>query len=240
MNQGNEIPFRARVSRALWLLIDGVIPPRCAGCEQAGIRWCEDCQRETDNLPEYCCDLCGKPGNMDGRCFYCSHERPNYAAARSGGVFENGVRNALHRLKYKGDISLGEALSAHLEKRVRAEAWSLDVVVPVPLGPKRYKTRGYNQAAILAEPLAWRLNLPYLPKSIQRIRETRSQIDLTREERKQNVAGAFQADRNLAAAKNILLVDDVMTTGATLNSAAQALLLAGAEAVYAVTFGRAR
>jgi ComF family protein len=116
--------------------------------------------------------------------------------------------------------------------------WEIDVVFPVPLSRRRLRERGYNQAALFALPLALGLNVPYRPKALRRVRHTRSQVDLSWGERRENVSGAFAASSDDVSGKTILLVDDVITTGATLNACASALLSAGARAVYAFSVAR--
>ena len=146
------------------------------------------------------------------------------------------VREAVHLLKYRRDLALADVLAAQLLPLALEAGWGLDGVLPVPLGKRRRKQRGYNQAALLAFPLALGLGKPYLGKGLVRVRETRSQVGLSAAERRQNVAGAFLApEPHLVEGKILLLVDDVMTTGATLSAAASALLAAGAREVYAVT-----
>lgn len=134
---------------------------------------------------------------------------------------------------------MGEALSKPLIDLAHQLSWDLDIVVPVPLGVVRRKERGYNQASLLARPVAMKLNLHYQLKALRRVRETQSQVELNREQRKLNVAGAFQADPKRVADKNILVIDDVTTSGSTLDSCAEALLSAGAGKVYGLTLARA-
>jgi ComF family protein len=117
--------------------------------------------------------------------------------------------------------------------------WQVDTVIPVPLGIARFAERGYNQASLLARPLAWGLGLDFLPGVLSRVRETRSQVDLTGAERKLNVKGAFQANRDLIAGRKILIIDDVATSGATIDACATALLEGGACQVYGLTLARA-
>jgi ComF family protein len=122
---------------------------------------------------------------------------------------------------------------------VRRTAWRLDLVLAIPLGRARQRERGYNQAGLIARPLAQALGLPFAPKALARWRETRSQVGLTREQRHENVSGIFRADGDRVRGRSILLIDDVATTGSTLSSAADALLAAGASTVYAFTAARA-
>jgi ComF family protein len=117
--------------------------------------------------------------------------------------------------------------------------WSLDVVTSVPLGLARFQERGYNQASLLARPIALFLKLPFSPRLLRRSRETRTQVGLTISERQENMADAFQADSKLSTGKNILVVDDVATSGATVNECAKALLDGGASQVYGFSLARA-
>jgi ComF family protein len=142
-------------------------------------------------------------------------------------------------LKYDHDISLGEALATPMIESLQKLNWSLDLVTPVPLGLVRLKERGYNQAALLARPIALCLSKPFRPRALQRKRETRSQVGLSVDERRSNMVDAFQADADIVGGKNILVVDDVATSGATLNACARSLLDAGAAKVYCFTLARA-
>jgi ComF family protein len=142
-------------------------------------------------------------------------------------------------LKYRNDISLGEALATQLLKYVTNLNWPVELIVPVPLGRKRQNERGYNQVGLIAFPLALAMNIKYCPKALSRNRETRSQVGLTKLERKLNVFGAFRAKKDLVIDHKILLIDDVATTGSTLSSCAEALRAAGAQDVFALTVARA-
>jgi len=113
------------------------------------------------------------------------------------------------------------------------------MLVPVPLGSKRIKERGYNQAGLIGWPLSLALDIAYAPRALSRARETRSQVGLSRAERHENVRDAFRADKRLVNGRVILLVDDVATTGVTLSSCAEALYAAGARDVFALTVARA-
>jgi ComF family protein len=142
-------------------------------------------------------------------------------------------------LKYQRDIGLAEALSKHLIELYNDLKWEIDLVTPVPLGSKRARERGYNQSGLLARPLAYAIHKPYQPKLLLRTRETRSQVGLSAKERQQNVEGAFTANVSKVQEKVVLVIDDVMTTGSTINACAQALRKAGASAVYGLTLARA-
>ena len=115
----------------------------------------------------------------------------------------------------------------------------VDLIVPVALGPKRLKERGYNQANLLASPCAIRLGVECNQRALRRIRETRSQVGLSIVQRQNNVSGAFIADSKEVGGKRVLLIDDVLTTGATLNACAEALKQAGAVQIFSLTLARA-
>jgi ComF family protein len=145
----------------------------------------------------------------------------------------------VRRLKYQQERHLATPLAALLLDCLAARPLAVDVLVPVPLDPARGRERGYNQAALLAAPVAKALGLPALPDVLQRTRPTRPQVGLNAGERRANVRGAFACGNPSAVAgRRVLLVDDVMTTGATLEACADALTAAGAAQVYGLVVAR--
>jgi competence protein ComFC len=158
---------------------------------------------------------------------------------RSWLVFEGPIRQALHSLKYRRNIALGDALAQQLTGFVASLGWQVEMVVPIPLGKERMKERGYNQTGLVALPLAAIQHWHYSSRALTRGRETRTQVGLTPTERKENVRGAFRAETKLVHGRNVLLMDDVATTGATLAAGAAALMDAGARSVYGLTLARA-
>lgn len=225
--------------KSLWVGIDWLFPPACGGCGDPGTRWCQDCQKKVQAINGSVCDACGLPQVNSGLCRRCQERRPSFKLLRSWAVFEEPVRKALHRLKYGRDIGLGEALSNQMSGFVTQLGWPVDMLIPIPLGKKRLKERGYNQVAMVAMPLSIQLGLDYYPSALARARETRSQVGLSAVERQENVRGAFFADGTQVNGRTILLMDDVSTTGATLSSAAETLLASGAREVFAITIARA-
>jgi ComF family protein len=149
------------------------------------------------------------------------------------------VRKALHRLKYRRDVALGDTLAAQMAQVLPEFGWPIDMITPIPLSQSRRRERGYNQAGLIARPLALALGLAYAPKALVRWRDTRSQVGLTKEQRRENVRGVFRAEGARVRGRTILLVDDVATTGSTLSSAAEVLLAEGASRIYAFTVARA-
>jgi len=204
-----------------------------------GSRWCPDCRQKVQGVPAPYCSACGLPLLRPGLCPNCIQSRPRYQALRSWLVFEGPIRRALHTLKYRRNVALGEALATDMRDFICRLDWPVDAVVPVPLGRQRQKERGYNQVGLVAGPLAAQLGWSYQAKSLVRRRETRSQVGLSAQARRENVADAFQADQKSISGRSILLMDDVATTGATLAAGAEALLDAGAKSVYALTIARA-
>ena len=158
---------------------------------------------------------------------------------RSWAVFDSPVQNGLHTMKYRQNIGLGEALALQMVGFMDSLQWKIDLLIPVPLGKKRLKERGYNQVALVAQPLAYQADIQYLPQALRKARETQSQVGLNVNQRHQNVLGAYQADSRYVKGKSILLMDDVSTTGSTISSCTEALFLAGARDVYAITVARA-
>jgi ComF family protein len=225
--------------RLTWDLIDVLFPPACGGCKQAGVRWCQTCQQETQIVCPPLCEICGQSIQTNRICSRCLQHEPQIKAIRSWADFQGPVRKALQDLKYRRNIGLGITLSNFLVELVRQYPWKVDLLSPVPLGRNRQKERGYNQADLLAKPLAFNLQLPYNPRILVRKRETQSQVELSLAERRTNLKDAFQADPKKVKGKNIMVVDDVTTSGSTLEACAIALLEAGAKTVYGVTVARA-
>jgi len=203
------------------------------------MRWCLECNQGAEIILPPVCQKCGQsldPSQVGTRC---QEILPSLHALRSWAYFGGSLREAIHRLKYKRDMALGEALSRPMIACLDSLGWPVDMVIPVPLGVARFKERGYNQATLLALPIALWKGLPFRPYALSRVRETRSQVDLNVVERKINVTGAFLARREWVVHRNILLVDDVATTGSTLEACAAALLHAGADRVFGLTLARA-
>jgi ComF family protein len=197
-----------------------------------------DCQKQVNILDGNLCDICGLPQDKPGVCETCLAERPHFRALRAWAVFSDPVQPALHGLKYRKNVSMGDSFAFQMIPFVERLNWQADVLIPIPLGRQRFKERGYNQVGMIAKPLALALGMRYAPKGLVRRKETRSQVGLTKVERKTNVQHAFQAGMGVNG-KTVLIMDDVSTTGSTLSAGAQVLYAAGAKDVYALTVARA-
>jgi competence protein ComFC len=228
-----------RAYQLLWEALDWLYPPNCGGCGAAGVRWCAQCTQSTLEILPPICPICGNPNLINKPCERCQISPPFYKSLRSYAVFSGSIREAIHRLKYQRDIGLGEVLARLMITRLEKLNWPFDLVTPVPLGLVRLKERGYNQATLLARPIALFLRTPFSTQALLRTRETRTQVGLTVTARMDNMSGAFQANADLVHSKNILVVDDVATSGATFNACAKALLDGGASNVYGFSLARA-
>jgi ComF family protein len=233
-------------------LLDLVYPPRCLICGSDG-EWsvCEDCYQSFTPIPEPVCERCGRPRDTAACRFCATHARATggldwaFAGARAASIYDGPLRHAIHALKYRGVEALGEPLGAHLANRCVADEliptnwWpEIDAVLPMPIHPTHRRRRGYNQAELIARPLAAMAGRPLLPKAIQRVgRRTAAQVGLTLNARRGNVAAAAFAVPDPVAidGKHLLLVDDVFTTGTSVNACATALCAAGAASVRVVT-----
>jgi len=161
-----------------------------------------------------------------------------YSELRSWALFDGPLQKAIHKLKYKRDLGLGKKFARPLLELLRENKWKIDLVTAVPLDNNRLRERGFNQSLYLARPLALEAKLPIIPSAIERIRITNSQVGLSLEERRLNVSDAFFADRKLVGGKSILIIDDVVTTGSTINSCAEAFMKSGSAKVYGLTLAR--
>ncbi len=158
---------------------------------------------------------------------------------RSWAVFDSPVQNSLHTLKYRRNVGIGDSLALQMKEFVYSLHWDIDVLIPVPLGKKRLQERGYNQVGLVARSLAYEIGLEYKPQALWKSRETRSQVGLNLSQRWENVRNAYQAEPHVVKRKTILLMDDVATTGSTIQACADALFSAGTQDVYAITVARA-
>jgi competence protein ComFC len=223
----------------IWTAIDWIYPPACGGCEKPGVRWCNDCQTQIIRPDANLCPLCSRPQSDGSICSACQQSNPGCVDIRSWAIFQGPLREALHHLKYQGDVGLSDTFATKLVELLVELKWKVDMVAAVPLSRQRFKQRGYNQAGLLGWPLAKALCIPYASQAVERIRNTGTQVGLSIRERQVNVSGAFSARPRMVKGKNVLIIDDVLTTGATMQACARAFLDAGASSVYGITLAKA-
>jgi ComF family protein len=224
-----------------------LFPPACLGCGEGldeGEFLCPACARQVQPPPAPLCRQCGAPlAENGGLCPGCRLVPPAFAHARAVALHHGPLAEAVRRFKYDGRYALGPGLAALLAREAPPEllGWA-DLAAPVPLHPWRLLRRGFNQAQVLARGLEKTGGLTVAPRLLQRLRHTRPQVGLPPRERAANVAGAFGVNprlAHLAQGRRVLLLDDVLTTGATVGECARVLLAAGAAEVSVLTLTRA-
>jgi ComF family protein len=219
-----------------------LLPPACLLCKasvaasEGDSLICGLCRRRWQPVPSPTCSRCGSMVEGNEACTFCADWPSGLEQVESAVFLDEGARRTVHALKYRGWWRVAEPM-AHAMRGL-APLRPGAVLVPIPLGSRRHRRRGYNQSERLAAALAALTGLRVNDRLVVRARETRSQTALTPEARRANIAGAFEAAA-AAGEQSLVLVDDVFTTGATLLDAARALKQAGAAWVGAVTFGRA-
>lgn len=234
--------------RAASKTLDTLFPPRCFTCGQmVGEHGslCGECWGEVDFISAPMCHRCGIPFELDvgaeGECMPCLQNPPPFATARAVFRYEGDSRRLITSYKYY-DRTLATPMFARWLARAGADQLAeMDVIVPVPLHPWRLVQRRYNQSALLAQALGKLCGKAVLADGLKRSRYTTPQAGLTREQRQENVKDAFAVSPKRAAqltGKSIMLVDDVLTTGATLNACTQVLLKTGARSVSILTLAR--
>jgi ComF family protein len=226
--------------RILAALLDLLFPPRCAACRRPGAWFCADCLAQVEPLQGPLCPVCGEPLGPDARCPRRGRHSAHLAGVRSAAWHAGPLRLAIHSFKYGRLQVLAEPLAV-----VLADGWAraplpVDLLLPVPLHARRLRERGFNQSTLLARGLGQRYALPMDDRSLQRVRATKPQVELGAAERLSNVQGAFAYHGPALAGRAVCLIDDLYTTGATLDSCAAVLLEAGAETVWAYTLARPR
>ena len=221
----------------VFALVDLFYPQRCVGCERrASDLLCRACFEALPEVGRPFCGRCGMPTAFETPlCEWCKNVDFGFEGARAPLRYEGVGKEIVHALKYRGYTGVADRLAAPLMAGVLDEGHRFDAVVPVPLHRSRLRRRGFNQAELLARGVARRINAP-VSDTLEVVRRTRDQVDLSASERRENVAGAFTSRCRLRG--RILLVDDVFTTGATMSSCAEGLLRAGAREVDALSLCR--
>ena len=238
-------------------LIDWLYPPRCRACAgridgRDSEYFCAPCWQQIQPVVHPLCNVCGRPfpdaSGDDHTCGVCLERPPRFVAARAWVCYpredlaEHPLRQVVQKYKYGRKVSLGKPLGRLLARGCREflGACQADLIVPVPLHAKRLRWRGFNQSLLLAKQVGGFYGLPVDPFILRRGKETPPQTQLPEDERRRNVRGAFalHPDKSVKG-KTVLLVDDVYTSGATVNECSRTLKRGGAKEVYVLTLARA-
>ena len=220
-------------------LLDLLFPPRCVNCKNTGSALCAKCTASIRHIPPpFCLRCCHPLASARAMCPDC-HAHPRIITRiRAATLHQGAAREAIHALKYNKRRDIVPPLANLLAREFTQLGTQIDFITAVPLHAERERERGYNQSVLLAEQLARAVNGAYAPM-LERTRATADQIGLNAQERRANVQDAFSARGHAMTDKQIALIDDVCTTGATLDACAAALYAKGARGVYGLTVARA-
>lgn len=220
-------------------LIYGVFPKSCAICDSVIEKEklvCDECIKKIKFVKEPKCKKCGKQliNERDEYCGDCNKNHHLFVEGVSAFEYTEEIRRAIYKFKYHNRRDYGSffAWAIYENNKRKIEGWNPDVIVPVPIYQKRRLQRGYNQAEILAEELSEYVKIPADMRCIIRQTDTKPQKDLTAAERKRNLENAFKIVDNVVKYKKVMLVDDIYTTGSTVDACAKVLLSAGVREVY--------
>lgn len=217
-----------------------LFPRRCPVChevvEERGEQVCRICRTRLPYVREPFCLKCGKPLLTEEReyCGDCRRKKHMYCKGRAPFVYDRLMRESVARYKYGGRREYAAFYAEEILRTCAREAvrWNAHALVPIPLHPSRRRKRGYNQAALLARELSRRCGIPTDEKLLFRTKKTRAQKDLNDQERLANLKNAFSVREGSVPYKNIILIDDIYTTGSTIDEAARVLLENGAQSVF--------
>lgn len=224
-DEGSRLRGLSLFKQGYMRIRDLLFPPQCADCGRVGLSYCAHCQETLESWPLQLLER--TDSTLQGLA--------------STGFHQGQLQTAIHALKYYDATYIAPILAERLARGIEAHlGWPIDVIAPIPMHAQRQKQRGYNQAQLIAEALARQLGKPCDVSLIKRTRFTRSQVGLNRAERLDNLQGAFTADPTRTRGQRILLVDDVLTTGATLSNCATTLQEAEALAVFGLTVSQAK
>jgi ComF family protein len=227
--------------------LDFLFPRFCVGCGKEGDFICKSCQTELTRIESPVCQKCGKPqaypaGFLEGNqslCSNCIDWESDIDGMRSPFRFEGTIRKAVHEFKYRNLRAIAGQLTKLMGDYLQGSDVPFDIIVPVPLHPRRLRERGYNQSQLLANELSKLTGAPVnyscLVRKVYNVPQAKTSSVA---ERRQNVIGIFSCANEDLLEKRVLLIDDVTTSGATLNACASALKTGGALSVWGLTLAR--
>ena len=216
-----------------------LFPYWCLGCGKEGELICPSCRHTLPRIKSPICPRCGRPQSSGMLCPTCSSQRHKIDGIRSPFRFEAVIRQAIHHFKYRNLRAIAKPLANLLGDYLTAKPMPGEVLVPVPLHRKRFRERGYNQSELLSQELSKLVKLPVIADYLVRKRHNPPQTRATSvSERQSNVVNAFTCHDRRLQDKKVILIDDVTTSGATLDACAAALKAAGASSVWGLTLAR--
>lgn len=240
------IAIKEQIQKVYNLALDALLPPRCSGCGQVAYKshfFCGQCWANIQLIQKPWCQKCGVAmpfGGQDLSCVNCLNYPPEFSGGRSATRYEGLARDLVLRLKHADSTHLPKSLASWMAQ-VGQDFWAdTDYLVPVPLHRWRLFSRRYNQATLLARALSNRVDIPVLTNVLIRKKRTQSQGRKSRQERHKNVKDAFEVQdpRTILKGKTVTLIDDVWTTGATLEACTKMLKQSGVDRVYVLTLSR--
>lgn len=237
------------VKQFLSALLDVLLPPVCHLCrsfipDADSLHICPECREQLPRVVSPLCPLCGIPfagAGADHCCGACLTHAPHFDTARAYFLYEGAIRDLIHSFKYSRKTHLRKPLALLTLHEMSGEVTGLNphLIIPVPLHRSRLRQRGFNQAVLIGRVLSKQLSVPLVTDALIRTRPTAPQIELPAAERRMNVRGAFTVTRPESVAdRHIVLFDDVMTTGSTMDECARELKKSGAATVTAVSVAR--
>ncbi len=228
-----------KVVRLKGTALDLLFPKWCIGCGREGDFICHSCRRSLPRITPPVCPRCGRPQPSGVLCPGCVNWQAEIDGIRSPFIFDGVMRQAIHQLKYQNLRALAAPLAQMLQDYLIDNPVPAEVLVPVPLHPKRLRERGYNQSSLMARELGKLTNLAVIDGCLIRQRHAPPQARTSNvDERRSNIAGAFTCCDQRLRDKRVLLIDDVSTSGATLDACAAAVKAAGAASVWGLVVAR--
>ena len=217
---------------------NALLPGSCllCGADSQSELLCPACNADLPTLPPHLCPLCADQTTHGERCGACLKDAPHFDRTVALFHYDFPLDRIIHALKYGHQLAVATWCSQRLSKRLATD--NVDLIIPLPLHPQRLIERGFNQSAEIARGLGSSLRTPLDRDNVLRTRPTPPQADLPHKERKKNVRGAFECRADFTG-QHLLLIDDVMTTGATVNECARVLKLHGAASVTVAVIARA-
>ncbi len=220
-------------------VIDFFFPQVCIGCGKVGGFICFDCSKKLSRLLPPLCKKCGRPESSGAYCNECWRNSNSLDTIRSVFIFEGVTRMAIHEFKYHNLRALSHCLSGFMAQYFRENQLVGDILLPVPLHDRRLKERGYNQSELLAREISKVIALPVKVNLVKRVKDNKPQArTVSVKERRINMLNAFVCTSSEVYGKDIVIIDDVCTSGATLESCAGALKAGGARNIVGFTLAR--